>query len=170
MRAVLEPLIREPTIIKAALNYTRNTGIRPINYTFDPPPGVPRKNGEGDARSIIIHNARLSAGLKLDVNGFEMIEHRSFLTNWTSFQDSALVKAIDYPEVIATLQRHTGADKVIIFDHTVRDSTVEPGNNSQLREAVRRVHDDQTLDSAPRRVAKHLPPNEAAWRLQRRFA
>jgi hypothetical protein len=24
--------------VKALLNYTRNTGVRPVNYTFDPPP------------------------------------------------------------------------------------------------------------------------------------
>jgi len=170
MSAVLEPLIRQSTIVKANLNYTRNTGVRPVNYTFDPPPGIPRNSGEVDTRSVTIRNARRTAGLKLDVSGFEMIRHQSFLTAWSSFQDPALVKAMDYPEVIAALRKHTGAEKVIIFDHTVRDSTVQPGNNNQLREAVRRVHDDQTLDSAPRRVAKHLSPDEAAWRMQRRFA
>ena len=24
--------------VRAVLNYTRNTGVRPVNYTFDPPP------------------------------------------------------------------------------------------------------------------------------------
>jgi len=79
------------------------------------------------------------------------------------------VKAIDYPEVEAALKSHTGADKVVIFDHTLRDSTIELGG-AELREPVRRVHDDQTFDSAPRRVARHLAPDEAAWRMKRRFA
>jgi hypothetical protein len=35
---------------------------------------------------------------------------------------------------------------------------------------VRRVHDDQTFASAPKRVARHLPKHEAQQRLQRRFA
>ena len=26
--------------VHAVLNYTRNTGVRPVNYTFDPPPGA----------------------------------------------------------------------------------------------------------------------------------
>src|SRR5450755_3246827 len=30
--------------IEAVLNYTRNTGVRPVNYTFEPPPGVPRNS------------------------------------------------------------------------------------------------------------------------------
>jgi hypothetical protein len=155
--------------IEAVLNYTRNTGVRPVNYTFEPPPGVPRNSGEIDARSMTIRNARTVKGLALDLNGFEMISHRSTLSDWRSFQDTERVKAIDYPEVVSALKAHTGADKVVIFDHTLRDSSVEPGR-SRLREAVRRVHDDQTLDSAPRRVARHLEPDEAAWRLQRRFA
>jgi hypothetical protein len=155
--------------VDAMLNYTRNTGVRPVNYTFDPPPGVPRSSGEIDARTMTIHDARQARGLALDVSGFEMIPHRSSLTDWASFKDQERVTAVDYPEVEIALKTHTGADKVVIFDHTLRDSTALPGR-AALREPVRRVHDDQTLDSAPQRVAKHLPPDEAAWRLQRRFA
>jgi hypothetical protein len=157
------------TEVEAVLNYTRNTGVRPVNYTFDPPPGVPRSSGEIDARTVWIQDARRIRGLSLDVSGFELISHRSSLSNWASFQDSERVKSIDYPEVAAALKTHTGADKVIIFDHTLRASGAEPGR-AELREPVRRVHDDQTLDSAPRRVARHLTPDEAAWRLRRRFA
>jgi hypothetical protein len=166
---VSDASVDSSTDVEAVLNYTRNTGVRPVNYTFEPPPGVPRNSGEIDARSVTIHDARRINGLTLDHSGFEMISHRSTLSDWRSFQDPERVKAIDYPEVITALKAKTGADKVVIFDHTLRDSSVEAGQ-SKLREAVRRVHDDQTLDSAPRRVAKHLDPSEAAWRLQRRFA
>jgi hypothetical protein len=161
--------IEKSAEIEAVLNYTRNSGARPVNYTFEPPPGVPRNSGAIDAHSVKIRDARIVGGLTLDRNGFEMISHRSALTHWRSFQNPERVKAIYYPEVVAALKAHTGADKVVIFDHTLRDSSVEPGR-AQLREAVRRVHDDQTLDSAPRRVAKHLEPDEVARRLERRFA
>jgi hypothetical protein len=169
MSAVIDDAVGELTHVRAVLNYTRNTGVRPVNYTFDPPAGIPRNSGVVDGRTVTIRNARLERGLVLDVAGFELIRHFGSLADWASFQDSDRVKAIDYPEVVAALQKHTGAEKVVIFDHTLRDSTVEPGR-AQLREVVRRVHDDQTLDSAPRRVAKHLPPDEAEWRLKRRFA
>jgi hypothetical protein len=157
------------TDVEAVLNYTRNTGVRPVNYTFDPPPGVPRNSGEVDARRVTIHDARRVSGLGLDVSGFELIRHRSTLTDWASFRDDERVKAVDYVEVETAIKAHTGADKVVLFDHTLRDSTAEPGR-AALREPVRRVHDDQTLHSAPQRVTKHLPPDEAAWRLKRRFA
>jgi hypothetical protein len=170
MNAVIDEAPADVSIdVEAVLNYTRYTGVRPVNYTFDPPPGVPRSSGEIDARTVSIRDARQTRGLALDVSGFDMVPHRGTLTDWSSLQDPVRVQAIDYPEVAAALKAHTGADKVVIFDHTLRDSTVESGR-AQLREPVRRVHDDQTLDSAPRRVMRHLAPDEAAWRLQRRFA
>jgi len=170
MSAVIEASrVHVSTDVEALLNYTRNTGVRPVNYTFDPPPGVPRYSGEVDARTVTIHDARKVSGLRLDVSGFELIPHRGTLAHWTAFRDDERVKGIDYPEVEAALKAHTAADKVVLFDHTLRDSTAEPGQ-AALREPVRRVHDDQTLSSAPNRVRKHLSPEEAAQRLQRRFA
>ena len=169
MNAVIAEHASASRTVRAVLNYTRNTGVRPVNYTYDPPSGVPRNSGEVDARTVTIHDARPYTGFGLDVSGFELIHHRGALRDWGQFQDPERVRSIDYPEVSAALKAHTGADKVVLFDHTLRDSSALPGN-SQLREAVRRVHDDQTLESAPRRVARHLSPEEAAWRLQRRFA
>ncbi|HVW68277.1 MAG TPA: CmcJ/NvfI family oxidoreductase [Steroidobacteraceae bacterium] len=170
MNAILEETaIDGSTDVRAVLNYTRKTGIRPVNYTFDPPRGIPRSSGELDPRPVTVHDARKVPGLGLDVSGFELIEHRSTLADWASFRDGEQVKAIDYPEVEAALKARTRADKVVLFDHTLRDSTAEPGRPA-LREPVLRVHDDQTFRSAPERVRKHLSPEEAARRLQRRFA
>lgn len=174
MNAVLDDVwskgsSRSATDVQADLHYTRNTGVRPFHYTFDPPAGVPRDGGEDDPRTVTVHDARKVAGLSLDSSGFELIAHRSTLVDWASFQDDEKVRTIDYPEVEAALKRFTGAEKVVIFDHTLRDSSATFGN-AELREPVRRVHDDQTFASAPARVSKHLPAEEAAWRLQRRFA
>jgi hypothetical protein len=155
--------------VQAVLNYTRNSGVRPVNYTFDPPVGVPRNSGEVDARTVTIHDARPVKGLWLDASGFELITHHSSLRDFKDFQNDEAIRSIDYPEVEAAFKTVTGAEKVVIFDHTLRDSTVAIGQ-PELREAVRRVHDDQTLASAPNRVKKHLSPEEAAWRLQRRYA
>jgi hypothetical protein len=158
-----------PVSVETVLNYTRKTGTRPVSYTYDPPPGVPRYSGEVDARNVSLQNARLYDGLGLDTSGFEQIQHRSSFIDWSEYQDSNLVEAVYYPEVVAAVLAHTGARKVIIFDHTLRDSDARPGSAS-LREPVRPVHDDQTFESAPRRLAKHLPPDEAADQLHRRFA
>jgi hypothetical protein len=158
-----------PVSVQTVLNYTRKTGTRPVSYTYEPPPGVPRYSGEVDSRTVSLQNARLYDGLGLDTSGFEQISHRSSFIEWSEYQDTKLVEAIYYPEVVDAVRAHTGARKVIVFDHTLRDSNAQPGVAS-LREPVRRVHDDQTFESAPRRLAKHLPPGEAAEQLHRRFA
>jgi len=145
--AIREISVEQFADVRAVLNYTRDSGVRPVNYTFDPPAGVPRSSGEIDARVVTIRDARRFSALTLDVSGFEMIWHRSTLTDWASFTNVELVKAIDYPEIETSLRARTGASKVMIFDHTLRDSTAEPGR-AALREPVRRVHDDATRCTA----------------------
>jgi hypothetical protein len=168
MSAAIDARLAEVDVT-AVLNYLHPTPARPVDYTFDPPTGLSRHSGPIDARTVLIRNARRYPDLSLDTSGFGLVFHRSTLQDFASFQDSERVKAIDYPEVEATLKARTGAQKVIIFDHTLRDSTAEPGR-AALREPVRRVHDDQTFKSAPQRVMRHLSGEEAAWRLGRRYA
>jgi len=62
MSAVIDEAIDDSTTVRAVLNYTRNTGVRPVNYTFEPPPGVPRNSGEIDARTVTINDARRVTG------------------------------------------------------------------------------------------------------------
>lgn len=150
MSAVLREIDEQhPHDVDAVLNYTRDTGTRPVSYTFDPPAGVPRYSGEVDPRTVRILDARAVSGLTLDAIGFELLRHSGTLTDWASFQDPERVKAVDYPEAQAAIRAHTGADKVVIFDHTLRDSSATSAG-AALREPVRRVHDDQTLLSAPK--------------------
>jgi len=158
-----------PVSLEAVLNYTLKTGTRQVSDTYDPPPGVPRYSGEVDPRRIRLQNARMFDGLGLDTSAFEQIRHRSAFLDWSELQDAKLVEAVYYPEVIDAVRARTGARKVVVFDHTLRDSDAKAGTAS-LREPVRRVHDDQTFESAPRRLGKHLPPKEALAQLHRRFA
>ena len=113
MSAILEDSTRTLQTVQAVLNYTRKTGVRPVNYTFDPPPGVPRNSGVVDERSVTIYNARLARALTLESNGFELVEHHSALGHWETFQNRELVETIDYPEVSAALRRHTGAERPV---------------------------------------------------------
>ena len=170
MSAVIAELELDPvTDVEAVVNYTRSTGLRPVNYAYQPPPGTPGNSGEIDARTVTLRDARRTFGLGLDRSGFELIRHRSTLGDWQAFRDAELVKAIDYPEIVDVIRTRTGASKVLIFDHTLRDSSAGSGQRP-LREPVRRVHADQTFRSAAHRVMRHLPAEEALQRLQRRFA
>ena len=161
-----------PATVQAELNYLRNNGKRPVNYTYEPPPGVLRNSGEVDTRRVTIRNARLAApagDLSLDSSGFQLVKHRSALADADDYTSEARIKAVYYPEVETLLRALTGAQKVLVFDHTLRDGTPEHGR-AGVREPVRRVHDDQTFESAPRRVPRHVSKEEAELRLRRRFA
>jgi len=160
-----------PESVEAQLNYLRNTGQRPVNYTYEPPPGVPRNSGEVDTRRVTVRNARLAppAELSLDSSGFQWLPHRSLLADAPAYADDARIRDTYYREVEDVLREVTGADRVLVFDHTLRDGMPDRQGGG-VREPVLRVHDDQTFDSAPKRVAKHLSADEAEWRLNRRFA
>jgi hypothetical protein len=156
--------------VEAELNYLRAGEGRPVSYTFEPPPGVPWTSGALEPRRVTIRDARplAAAGeLSLDKSGFERIEHRSALSD---FSDDAAIRSLYYDESAQVLLKATGAEKVVVFDHTLRDSLNGSRATSSLREPVRRVHNDQTFVSGPRRVRDHLPADEAAQRLKHRYA
>lgn len=170
--ATLDPSARTAHAgeVEAELNYLRAGEPRPVSYTFEPPAGVPWTTGELEPRRVAIRDARTLDALgefSLDKSGFARVERPSALAD---FSDDAAIRAIYYPESQAILRAATGAEKIVVFDHTLRDSAHGSRDTEALREPVRRVHDDQTFASGPRRVRDHLPPDEAQARLQKRFA
>jgi hypothetical protein len=150
-----------PTV-RATLHYLVRGGPRPFAYTFEPPAGTPRLSGEFDkVRSVPIHDARpLVGGLSLNEEGFELWPHQ---TRVGDFYDPGQLKDVYEGEVVALLKQATGAEKVVIFDHTVRSPARGKAGT------VRQVHNDYTALSGPRRVRDHLDPAEAEMRLQRRY-
>jgi hypothetical protein len=168
MSAVIDQDVDLLWDLEVELNYARN-GARPLSWGYDLPAAVSRNGRAVDARRVRIHDARRALGLGLDRSGFELIRHQSTLGDWSAFRDAALVQAIEYPEVAAALEARTRASKVLIFDHTLRESSAVPGSVA-LGEPVRRVHNDETAASARNRVTRHLLADQAAWGLQRRFA
>jgi hypothetical protein len=172
MSTLFEERPRTETLqaVEAELNYLRAGEGRPVSYTFEPPPGVPWTSGALEPRRVTIRDARplAAAGeLSLDKSGFERIAHTSALSD---FSDDAAIRSIYYRESEQVLLKATGAEKVVVFDHTLRDSLSGSRATASLREPVRRVHNDQTFVSGPRRVRDHLPADEAAQRRQHRFA
>lgn len=156
-----------PTSVVGELNYLRDDGVRPVNYTWPQPEGQPQRTGTLQPTRVDIHNARLLATPPLlDAQGFQRVESASAVAN---LEDEAQVVQLYYAEADALLRSSTGAVKTVIFDHTIRID--EPGREATgLREPVRYVHNDQTERSAIRRVRDHLPAEEAEQRLQNRFA
>jgi hypothetical protein len=154
--------------VRATLNYLVRTEKKPYSYTFDPPEGVPARFGELDAvGDVVIRNGRPFADeFALDAQGFALRRHDTAVED---FYNEDEVKDVYYPEVEDLLKSATGAEKVVIFDHTIRSVPKFEAGEKGFREPVRRVHNDYTATSGPRRVRDHLSTEEADARLKRRF-
>ena len=63
--------------------------------------------------------------------------------------------------LVALLKAATGAEEVVVFDHTRRADGLESAQKG-IRPPVRSVHNDYTEKSGPQRVRDLLPPDEAA--------
>jgi hypothetical protein len=147
--------------LTATLNYLKPGPEKPAYYVVDPPPGVPRWNGVDDPREVFIEDARArETEFTLDRNGFTLVESPSSVSD---FYDPEEIKRVYYPEVEGLLRDAVGASRVFVFDHNVRNAG-RPG----LAPPSRRVHNDHTVNSAPRRVRDHLGP-EAEELLKHRF-
>jgi hypothetical protein len=154
-------------IVNARVNYLAEATPKPVNYAYEPPAGVPRRSGKYTAQSVAIRNGREMLGkLSLDTNGFVLTEHETAVKD---FYDPDEVKSVYYPEVERLLKRVTGAERVVVFDHIVRNPVLAERGEKGARAPARMVHNDYSFKSAPRRVRDHLP-EEADRLLKNRFA
>jgi hypothetical protein len=85
------------------------------------------------------------------------------------FYDPEEVKSVYYPEVERLIKRVTGAERVVVFDHIVRNPVLAERGEKGARGPAKFVHNDYSFKSAPRRVRDHLP-EEADRLLMNRFA
>jgi hypothetical protein len=123
--------------------------------------------GKSEAHSVLIRDGRLADELSLDRQGFQLVHQETVVRD---FYDRAEVEKIYYPEIEVLLKEATGAEKVVVFDHQVRNIELSKQGEKDAREYVRTVHNDYTAKSGPRRVRDHLPEAEAEERLRHRFA
>lgn len=154
--------------VRATLNYLHRTDRRPYLYMFDPPEGVAPAWGEvHPVPDVPVHNGRLlRQPPSLDANGFEFHIQDTAVTD---FYDSDQVAKIYYPEIERLLAAITGAEKIVIFDHTLRSIEKFKAGIKGMRPPTMNIHNDYTESSGPERVRDHLPPEEAERRLAHRF-
>lgn len=138
-----------PETVTATLHYLQRTTERPVRYVGTPPPGAAEWNGIDDPRAVRIEDARgREAEFTLDRNGFQLVKAPSRVGDFYAPEE---VKRTYYPEVERLLRDTLGVARVHIFDHTVRNA-----GRPDARQPARRVHNDHTVNSAPRRVRDHL--------------
>ena len=151
--------------VEALLQYLADATVKPVTYNPRPGTGNPRRVGNYRDFAVIIHDGRpLAPTLSLDREGFRLERHETAVRD---FYDEEELRAVYYPEIERLVAEKTGAEKVVVFDHTIRvaEGAVERG----LRAPVQLVHNDYTEKSGPQRVQDLLPSGEAEMRLRRRF-
>lgn len=159
--------------VEANLSYLIPMAEKPVNYTYEPPIGIARTNATYQTHKLPIYNARsISENISLDKEGFALTGHN---TNVRNFYDEDEVRRVYYPEAEQLLKEVTGATKVVIFDHTLRNAgNSKPGENN-IKEPVKRVHNDFTGKSGLTRARLELAArgrdnDEIDTLLQQRFA
>ena len=156
-----------PDTIEATLNYIVDDGSKIFTIVGSPGGSDTRSGGTPDPHRVPIRNGRLAAqDFALERNGFRFVRHD---TKVADFYDEAEIKRVYYLEMEALIKAESGAKRVVVFDHTLRTADDDLREAKQIREVVRRVHNDYTEWSAPQRV-RDILPDEAEDLLQRRFA
>ena len=138
-----------PKTLTSTLYYLKRGAEKPARYRIEPPPGVPKWNGRDDPREVRIEDARgREAEFTLDRNGFALLKAPTAVADFYSEDE---IRRVYFPEVEQLLKDRLGASRVHVFDHNVRNATREG-----MAKPSRQVHNDHTVNSAPRRVRDHL--------------
>ena len=136
-----EQKIESLPFVTAELNYLAPTPGKPRTYALDPPPGEPKSTALPEPHDVPIFDARpIAKDLSLDREGFALVRHPTVVKN---FYDEREIRSVYYPAVEAFLRATLGADRVLIFDHTVRKrvegaADVRDGSPRQPATRVRR--------------------------------
>jgi hypothetical protein len=152
-----EQKIESLPFVTSELNYLAPTPGKPRTYAFDPPPGEPKSTILSEPHAVPIFDARpIAQNLSLDREGFALVRHPTVVRN---FHDDQEVRKVYYPAVEAFLRATLNADRVVIFDHTVRRRVegADDVRGAGPRQPATRIHVDQTDLSGRARVHEHLP-------------
>lgn len=159
--------------VQSSVNYLVPGEHKPYRFTYATHPGIAPDNYVFAAHPVRIHDARdIAKDLHLDVQGFALAGQRSVVRN---FDDPEEVREVYYREARHLLESMTGAQRVVVFDHTVRRRAPDrPGLDSDRggsgsRAPVGRVHNDFTEKSGPIRLKCELGA-QADLLMARRFS
>jgi hypothetical protein len=154
--------------VKALLHYLVYTGEKPASYGgIGSSAAVQKRKGTYREYPTIIHDGRAVADqLSLERQGFIFVTHE---TRMRDFYDEEEVRVVYYREIEQLVKEASGAQRVVVFDHTIRSADDHIRDQKNISGPVRNVHNDYTEWSGPQRV-RDLLPDEAEELLRRRFA
>ncbi|HKA44566.1 MAG TPA: CmcJ/NvfI family oxidoreductase [Burkholderiales bacterium] len=165
----MELVAEKPTTaIRAKFNYIVDTGVPPVRYIDWPEMEHKAVPPQYRLYEMTVRDGRpLRDTFKLDVHGFVFADH---VTRVKDFGDEGERARVYDPEVQALIMKHSGASKVVVFDHTIRVSDEEGQKAANARPTVKGVHNDYTERSAPVRLREIVGDAEAERRLRKRWA
>ncbi|RHZ49457.1 putative methyltransferase [Aspergillus thermomutatus] len=137
-------------------------GSTPFNYVETPPAGLPPRNYGEKVHKVSLTDIRgHEADYNLDTHAFQVLQRIPTATTYSTFDSDSEVKRLYYPEVEQLLLQHLpGAQRIIIFDHTIRRQ-----HPDAPRQPVNRAHVDQTRKAAQDRVRLHVADPQEAERI-----
>jgi len=149
---------REP-FVRSTFNYTRDDGSIPEIYFYEPEEPVTPSQPGNDPQEMSVFDGWSRAGaFSLDREGFEL---QGFAHAFDRWEDNAAIETQFYPQVTEFIRKHVGANRVHIFDHTIRSKVNESKQTAEdsttQRAPVLLVHCDFTPLSGPLRVRQILP-------------
>ena len=141
--------------VRAPLTFIVPQDSKPYFHSSALTGGLPKVFFETEERMVTIRDMRpLADGLSLDRHGFELRHHETAVDD---LYDDEAVEEVYRREIEALLTAATGADRVVVFDHTRRsDRTSGAANPDGSRGPASRVHVDYTIASGPVRAADVL--------------
>src|ERR1700742_4541465 len=155
--SLIERKIESLPFVRAELNYLAPIDGKPRTYALDPPPGEPKSTALPEPHQVPIFDGRAVANsFSLDREGFALVRQPTAVRDFYSDEE---VRKVYYPAAEAFIKASLRADRVVIFDHTVR-RRVEGSDDIRgagPRQPATRVHVDQTEISGANRVREHLP-------------
>jgi hypothetical protein len=154
--SLVERKIESLPFVLTELNYLAPTAGKPRTYAFDPPPGEPKSTALPEPHQVPVFNGRsIAENFSLDREGFALVRHPTAVRDFTNDKE---VRQVYYPAAEAFIQATLRADRVVIFDHTVRRRIEGAADNrgGGPRQPATRVHVDQTVTSGANRVREHL--------------
>jgi hypothetical protein len=163
-----ERLQQSPQSIEALLNYLVYTGEKPASYGgISSSAAIEKRKGTYKEYRATIYNGRTIADqLSLEHEGFIFITHETMMRDFYNEQE---IRSVYYREIEQLVKDASGAQRVLVFDHTLRSADDHTREQKQISGPVRNVHNDYTEWSGPQRV-RDLLPDEAEQLLFHRFA
>ncbi|MEH2311767.1 MAG: CmcJ/NvfI family oxidoreductase [Nostoc sp.] len=157
--------------VEAELTYFTPMAEKPVIYAYERPPGIPPSNRKFETHLMPVYNIRaVSQDISLDRKGFRLVVQQSNVRN---FYDKDEIRRVYYPEAEQLLKEVTGAQKVVIFDYTLRNAQRSSSGEIGISEPIKRVHNDFTAKSGYTRARKELTArgvDNIDQLLQQRFA